>query len=308
MFSAIKKRRQARVFSGGDPIVKANRIILRTVLAIMLLVPLVACRKAAEFEGRVQDGQGRPIADITLIATAQETAEGSDQLSAVTDAGGTFRFKDLRPSTRYLIVPRSEQWTTEAKLRAATGGTWRAVDVDRPFIIRFTKLHDVIRDSKTGLEWRSDLGKTPSWTEANELIYPLNALPGENGWRLPTEQELLDIYSFRALDKQIRIDDIFHLADNYVWTSELVDYRQAPDTYFTILAGLSNRRSTSMGGMLDLAVSDPATYLEKMAANRMDMSPFVRYFDFSCGEDKWMRDPYNSRSFRVLAVRTPSSP
>ncbi len=114
----------------------------------------------------------------------------------------------------------------------------------------------------------------------------------------------MGIYYFRALDQQIRIDNLFRLQSPFVWTSETVDYRQSPEDYFRVLSALS-MESTPFGGTIEVTVDNPAAYLRQLDASGEALQILAKYFDFGSGADKWTKDRDPSRDMRILTVRAP---
>lgn len=306
MHSAIDAGADTDARSHDAPASAAGQVWPVFFLALLLIGGLSACKNVSGIEGRVHDGKGLPLAGIVLVAKDIAAVEGYEQFAARTGADGAFSFKGLKPSTRYLILPRSKQWMTEAKFVAESGGLWRTASLPDPFVIRFTVQSQVITDSRTGSEWIGDAGYERSWTGARALMEFFNRqFSGATPWRLPNADELAGIYDFRALDKSIRIDDIFHLRSYRVWTGESVDYRQSPEAYYKIMAGLS-MSATPFGSLFELSVNDPASHLRSMASQGADMSLFAKYFDFSTGGEQWTKDRDGGVSIRILAVRTPA--
>lgn len=78
-----------------------------------------------------------------------------------------------------------------------------------------------ILDSKTNLEWIPDQGVNVLYNEANNYVRKL-AFGGHNDWRLPTREELVNLYD-PSLQTNQKIDHLFHLTVCDVWSSEKAD-------------------------------------------------------------------------------------
>ena len=272
-------------------------------ISILLLCFASACHNSSGLEGSVVDGKGQPMAKIKLIAKEIQGV-GDKQFETMTDDRGNCRFENLTPSTSYVILPRSDQWKTETKLFATSGRRFRTATLEGAFVIRFTLKDGVISDSRTGLEWLPDSEYRYSWTGASKYVKGLKSYSVPCEWRLPTDRELMGIYYFRALDQQIRIDNLFRLRSPFVWTSETVDYRQSPEDYFRVLSALS-MESTPFGGTIEVTVANPAAYLRQLDASGEALQILAKYFDFGSGADKWTKDRDPSRDMRILTVRAP---
>ncbi len=58
----------------------------------------------------------------------------------------------------------------------------------------FCELADgIVKDTKTGLEWKAGPDQDVTWSEAKRWVEGLN-VEGEGGWRMPTLDELMTLY------------------------------------------------------------------------------------------------------------------
>ncbi len=278
-----------------------SRLLLSTTL---LFFTPSACLTSSGIEGVVVDGKEQPLANIRLIAKPVEGARDAEQFETFTAGNGTFKFKYLAVSTDYLLIPRDEQWKTDTQFLVTSGGIWGDAHIEYPLVIRFTAKDGVITDSRTGLEWLPDSGNAFTWTGANKFTQTLSSYRGQCGWRLPTDDELMNIYSFRDLRKQIKIDSLFHLRSPFVWSSSMIAYEKSPEDYYKVMSDMS-LESTALGGVFELSVDKPAEYLNQVRAMGLKFSPLAKYFDFSTGGDKWTKEDEAGKDVRTLMVRTP---
>ncbi len=51
----------------------------------------------------------------------------------------------------------------------------------------------IVKDTKTGLEWKTGPDKNTSWDQASSWVQNLNLDGG--GWRMPTTDELITLYN-----------------------------------------------------------------------------------------------------------------
>jgi len=277
----------------------------RLILVIVILpFTLSACLTRSGIEGVIVDGKGQPLVNVKLIAKAVEGTKEVEQLETITGSDGTFRFEHLSLSTAYLLIPRAEQWQTDSQFLANSGSIWRNTRLEYPLVIRFTTKNGVITDTRTGLEWLPDSGNGFTWIGAGNSAKLFSSARGQCGWRLPTDNELTEIYSFRALGKQIRIDSLFRLRSPFVWTSSMIDYENSPDEYYKTMSAIS-LESTALGGLFEVTTDRPNEYLDQVKAMTGKLAPLAKYFDFSNGSDRWQREDEGGEDIRTLMVRIP---
>ncbi|MEW5735237.1 MAG: carboxypeptidase-like regulatory domain-containing protein [Thermodesulfobacteriota bacterium] len=108
---------------------------LRFFALFLLILTAAACGKRSGLEGAVLDGNGRPLAGLTVIARQVSPVRGYEEREAVTGRDGAFRLTKLFPSAKYVLTPLVTDWTlapvmsvsyTESALLSRDG--W----VDRP--------------------------------------------------------------------------------------------------------------------------------------------------------------------------------
>ncbi|MCG6535160.1 MAG: DUF1566 domain-containing protein, partial [Syntrophales bacterium LBB04] len=81
---------------------------------------------------------------------------------------------------------------------------------------RFSLNGGVIEDSQLGLQWAPSNGQSMDHYKAEEYAQNLSLAGG--GWRLPTRAELRSLYD---TSKPTKIDPVFNIDRDWVWTSEL---------------------------------------------------------------------------------------
>ena len=125
-------------------------------LLLTILVSLLAfgCGKKSALEGKIVDGKGEPIADVKIIAKQVQPIKGYEQFEATTGSDGTFSFGKLFPSSKYILLPHSEDWKTSVKKTVRSGQEEETLKLKSPLLIRFTMSKaGVITDPRTGLMW-----------------------------------------------------------------------------------------------------------------------------------------------------------
>ena len=77
----------------------------------------------------------------------------------------------------------------------------------------------IVRDTKTGLEWKAGPDKDTNWNEARSWIQNLNLDGG--GWRMPTMDELEGLYRRGAGDRNMT--PLLKTSGDFVWSVETED-------------------------------------------------------------------------------------
>lgn len=200
-------------------------------LAVMSLV-LASCGKHTSLEGSVVDGHGEPISDVTVVAKQLQPVKGYEELHAVTNVDGSFRLGGLFPESVYELHVKGDKWVSSTSDRdtikagpkgetsilseplqvkvAVTESGSLVLDLETG-ITRFEVSQDGhIFDSETALEWYP-LSDKLTWFEAKAKIDQM-----DRGWRLPTTDELRDLY-VKGLGKS-NIDPVFGLEYGDMWS------------------------------------------------------------------------------------------
>jgi hypothetical protein len=107
--------------------------------------------------------------------------------------------------------------TSSLQGRAVDGQDQPLAEV-KPSQHRFTKADNgVITDRVTGLDWYVGPSQNNTWHQAKAWAENLTVAGG--GWRLPTRQELKDLYQKGA--SRINMDPLFQANGAWVWSGEL---------------------------------------------------------------------------------------
>ena len=172
---------------------------------IMLKTPIKIFQTITTVAGKVADGQGKPMAGVKLVAKQVEPINGYEQFATTTGSDGTFRFKKLFPTSQYMIFPWSNKWTANVKIKIQSGFEGETSMLRSPLAVRFTSANDVVTDTKTGLMWAAhDNGKDID--RPNASAYCKNYKGGGfSDWRLPSQDELVELYKAEIQDTQNQI-------------------------------------------------------------------------------------------------------
>ena len=106
-------------------------------------------------------------------------------------------------------------------------------------------VNGIVRDTKTGLEWKAGPNKDTDWNEARSWVQSLN-LPDGGGWRMPTMNELEGLYK-----KGMGSHNLTSLLLNttykylYVWLGETKGSSDARAFTFRFGNGFWDGRNTS---------------------------------------------------------------
>jgi hypothetical protein len=74
----------------------------------------------------------------------------------------------------------------------------------------------IVKDTKTGLEWKAGPDKDTNWDQARSWVQSLNLDGG--GWRMPTTDELKTLYKQGAGERNMT--PLLKTTGWYVWSSE----------------------------------------------------------------------------------------
>ena len=86
----------------------------------------------------------------------------------------------------------------------------------------------IVRDTKTGFEWKAGPDKDTDWNEARSWVQSLNLDGG--GWRMPTMNELEGLYKKGAGKRNMTL--LLKTTGWWVWSSETKGSSDARDFYF----------------------------------------------------------------------------
>lgn len=192
-----------------------------TLIVMLLVVTLtIACeagKKGSGVEGKLVDGNGKPMVGVKLIAKQVQPIKGYEQKETVSGSDGTFKFKGLFPSAEYVVEPWSDMWKAMDNITVQSGPEGETSMRKEPFVLRLTlSKAGVVTDSKTGIQWAPSNGEEMTHSQAEEYVKSLNLDGG--GWRLPTIKEL----------EQLNPQQPLLNAKNTPWAGELCNNWGAP--------------------------------------------------------------------------------
>lgn len=221
-------------------------IKLCVVCLVMFIV--MGCGKKSGLEGKVVDGQGKPLAGLKVMAKMEQPIKGYEQFDTVTDSDGNFSFRKLYPGSKYVLKPWSDKWTTEASATVETGPDGETVLMPNPLVInkaysaggslvidlatgktRFMVSGDgVIADLQTNLEWVVGPDQPTDFNSAVSWVNTCGVAGG--GWRMPSLQELSALYQKGIGERNM--DPAFKTTGWWVWSGEIVSSWDAWRFYF----------------------------------------------------------------------------
>ncbi len=90
----------------------------------------------------------------------------------------------------------------------------------------FSKIGDIVIDSKTGLEWQDDTNVYDTWQGAIDYCEALN-LGRKSDWRLPNINELTSLVDDTRYKPAIDTAVFQNIALNYYWSSSTYDRNES---------------------------------------------------------------------------------
>mgnify|MGYP001769178747 CR=1 FL=1 len=187
---------------------------------VCLIIFFIGCSgKSTSIEGKVIDGKGQPLVNVTVAAKMSQPIKGYEQFETTTGADGSFKFNKLFPTSEYQLIFYSDRWMTENKIKIDTGLEKVKKILPSPVMIRFMDSKEgVVLDTKTNLMWaEKDNGSNINWQNAK--IYCENYQGGGySDWRMPTVEELM------VLDENKNCKDAITFTadhgDAIIWSSK----------------------------------------------------------------------------------------
>ncbi|HIJ36420.1 MAG TPA: DUF1566 domain-containing protein [Deltaproteobacteria bacterium] len=104
--------------------------------------------------------------------------------------------------------------------------------------------NEIVKDTKTGLEWKVGPDKDTNWEEARSWVQSLNLDGG--GWRMPTTDELGSLYNKGVGDRNMT--PLFKTTGWWVWSGETKGSSDARDFSFNLGGRYWGSRSNSGNG------------------------------------------------------------
>lgn len=181
------------------------RKVLLLVVMLLFAMSNTACaagKKGSAVEGKVVDAQGKPLANVKVIATQQQPLKGYERIETKTKTDGTFVLKGLYPSEGftpmggYNISVEGGQCNNEA-VPIQSAPTGETTIIKGNVVLKFSPFKrgndGFFTDSRTGLEWVPAPRKHFRWEQAMQYLNELSV--GGGGWRMPTKEELIELYN-----------------------------------------------------------------------------------------------------------------
>ncbi len=190
--------------------------VIWLVLLLFCTMGIAACKgsKSSSVEGKLVDGNNKPLAGVKITATQVQPIKGYEQFEAVTGADGSFALKGLFPSSAYVLKPWSDKWTTKVEMKVDSAPQGEIAVLPHPMQIRFeVSAEGMIVDSQTGLTWVVGPDKDTNYTQAEQLVAACTVAGG--GWRMPTKSELKGLYQQGVGERNM--DPAFETIGMWVW-------------------------------------------------------------------------------------------
>jgi hypothetical protein len=186
---------------------------------VVFALCFAACgSKQSAVEGKLEDGKGRPVVGMKIIASQVRPVKGYDQLETITKADGTFRLTGLFPSSVYKLKAWSETSTANASVTIDSAPPGQTSVLPKPMTIRFTALSEgIIYDSHTELDWLVGPNRDINFEQAEKWVAGLDTTAGGN-WGMPTQDELTMLYQQGVGERNI--DPMFKTTGWWAWAGE----------------------------------------------------------------------------------------
>jgi hypothetical protein len=223
------------------------KIAYRFSFFLLICMFLCGCgNKTAGIEGKIIDGQEKPVSGVSIIFKQVQLMQGYEQFETKTGADGKFQITGIAPSSDYIITILSDKWSTNIAKKIKTLESGKNLVLTTPIKIRFNQMKDgTIFDTMTGLQWLiypvADITATNVKNTVNELREA-----GFADWRLPSRMELAGIQENSELNDKTccvwvaetnskSVDWIFYVEEkNEIWTSR----KELPENRIVVVRDL----------------------------------------------------------------------
>lgn len=161
----------------------------------ILILTMFSCSLGAatsSLQGIVTDGAGQPMDEVSVQAKQTEPIKGYELLQTTSAPSGTFNISGLYPLSKYQLVVTDGPWeSAPPRIEIESGPKGETKLLAAPLEVRYMLLGDVVRDTKTGLEW---LPGPEKLTQVQAEVWVSRAGAAAGGWRMPTKEELSTLY------------------------------------------------------------------------------------------------------------------
>lgn len=181
---------------------------LKGCIFVCMIMFVVGCSgKSTSLEGKVVDGKGQPLANVKVAAKMSQPIKGYEQFETTTGSDGSFKFAKLFPTSEYQLILYSDRWIKEIKIKTESGPEGQTKMLPEPVMVRFLsdQKKGVVLDTKTSLMWAAkDNGGSINWFDAKNYCENYRG-GGYTDWRMPTQDELVELYKEKAHEKEIKL-------------------------------------------------------------------------------------------------------
>ena len=161
---------------------------------LLICMFLCACsNKTAGIEGKIIDGQEKPVSGVSIIFKQVQHVQGYEQFEAKTGTDGKFQITGIAPSSDYILTILYDKWSTNIAKKIKTLESGKNLVLTTPIKIRYNQMKDgTIVDTKTGLQWLVYPVADITATNVEKTVQEIREA-GFADWRLPSRMELAGI-------------------------------------------------------------------------------------------------------------------
>lgn len=192
------------------------KTVRRLLLVLLIGIFLFGCGKKSGIEGKVVDGQGKPLSGIKVTAKQVQPVKDYELFETVTGADGVFRFPEVMPVSEYNIIPSTDKWRTKVTMKIATGTEGQTLVLNSPLVLRFQTMKDnSIVDTKTSLQWLIHAATDVTYDNVLNTVKNVRE-GGFSDWRLPSKSDLSSLATVAAF----QLDTTLSREACCVWIAE----------------------------------------------------------------------------------------